>query len=115
MFMPINVTVTVVLAATVPVCNAMIILICELGLETAVTPPLTRTGVGALLAKKKEGKFSVICALPESEPPAVVVKLNVTGTPRRFAIRSESAILNATDVTAPPMYPDAVLADTNGS
>ena len=78
--MPTNVTVTAVLAAALPVCTTMIILDCELGLEIAVTPPLTKT-VGVLLAKKAAGKFNIIVSPSLSKPAAVGVKLNVTGTP----------------------------------
>ncbi len=114
--MPPNVTVTAVLAATLPVCTTMIINDGLLGLEIAVTPPLTRTVVGVTpTAKKLSGYVSVTVLPPLSKPATVVLKLNVTGTPARFTTRSEGAILNATDVTAPPIPPDAVLADTNGS
>ena len=50
-----------------------------------------------------------------SAPPAVGVKLNVTGTPVFFTTRSELAMPNPTAVTRPPMYPEGVLLDDNGS
>ena len=50
-----------------------------------------------------------------SAPPAVGVKLNVTGTGNWFTTRSELAMTNPTEVTAPPMYPDGVLPDVKGS
>ncbi len=115
MFIPTNVTVTAVLALTVTVPpTTMIILDSEIVSNVAETPPLTKTW-GLLLAKKEAGKLSEILSPALSKPAAVVVKLNVTGTPGRFAIRSEGAIMNATDVTAPPMYPDAALFVANGS
>jgi hypothetical protein len=66
-------------------------------------------------AKKLGGYISVTVLDTASAPPAVGVKLNVTGTPVRLTTRPEDAILNATDVTAPPMYPDAVLFVANRS
>ena len=113
--MPPNVTVTAVLAAVLPVCNAITMLDAPLAAEFAVAPPLNVTLGVMPTAKKSSGYVSVTVLDTASAPPAVGVKLNVTGTPDRLTTRSESAILNATDVTAPPMYPDAVLADTNGS
>ena len=114
--MPLNVTVTTMLAATVPVCNVSTMLDAPLAAEFAVAPPLNVITLGVTpTAKKPIGYISVTVLGTASAPPAVGVKLNVTAAPGRFTTRSESAILNATDVTAPPMYPDAVLADTNGS
>jgi hypothetical protein len=60
----------------------------------------------------------VIIEPADSAPKNDGEKLKVTETPAMSVKRFESAILNATDVTAspaPPMYPDAVLADANGS
>ena len=114
--MPPNVTVTAVLAAALPVCNVSTMLDAPLAAEFAVAPPLNVTLLGVTpTAKKLGGYISVTVLDTASAPPAVGVKLNVTGTPGWFTTRSEGAILNATDVTAPPMYPDAVLFDTNGS
>ena len=114
--MPNNVTVTAVLAAALPVCNVITMLDAPLAAEFAVAPPLNVTLLGVTpTAKKLGGYISVTVLDTASAPPAVGVKLNVTGTPGWFTTRSEGAILNATDVTAPPMYPDAVLADTNRS
>mgnify|MGYP007014913195 CR=1 FL=1 len=113
--MPPNVTVTAVLAAALPVCNVITMLDAPLAAEFAVAPPLNVTLGVTPTAKKLSGYISVTVLGTASAPPAVGVKLNVTGTPARFTTRSEGAILNATDVTAPPMYPDAVLFDGNGS
>ena len=46
-----------------------------------------------------------------SAPPAVGVKLKVTGTLTMLATRKVSAIINERAVAFPPMYPDGVLAD----
>ena len=59
--------------------------------------------------------MSVMVLGDASAPPADGVKLNVTGTPARFTTRSVLAIVNPPAVTAPPMYPDGVLADGKGS
>ena len=50
-----------------------------------------------------------------SAPPAVGVKLKVTGTNAWFTTRSELAMPSPAEVTAPLMKPDGVLADGNGS
>ena len=114
--MPPNVTVTAVLAAAAPVCNVNTKLDALLAPEVAVAPPLNATEDGVTLAAKKPGGYVSVTVLgTASAPPAVGVKLNVTATPARFTTRSEGAILNPKDVTEPPMYPDAVLADANGS
>ena len=113
--MPPNVTVTAVLAAALPVCNVITMLDAPLAAEFAVAPPLNVTLGVTPTAKKLGGYISVTVLDTASAPPAVGVKLNVTGTPARFTTRSEGAILNPKDVTEPPMYPDAVLADANGS
>ena len=113
--MPNKVTVTAVLAAALPVCNVITMLDVPLAAEVAVAPPLNVTLGVTPTAKKLSGYISVTVLDTASAPPAVGVKLNVTGTPDFRITRSEGAILNATDVTAPPMYPDAVLADTNRS
>ena len=113
--MPANVTVTAVLAAALPDCTVITMLDAPLAAEFAVATPLNVTLGVTPTAKKPGGYVSVTVFGFASAPPAVGVKLNVTGTPARFTTRSEGAILNATDVTAPPMYPDAVLADCDGS
>ena len=113
--MPPNVTVVAALAAAVPVCNVITMLDAPLAAEFAVATPLNVTLGVTPTAKKLSGYVSVTVLDTASAPPAVGVKLNVTGTPDFRITRPEGAILNATDVTAPPMYPDAVLADTNRS
>jgi len=50
-----------------------------------------------------------------SAPPAVGVKLNVTGTNGLFTTRLEIAMPKPTAVTAPPMYPDGALSNGDGS
>ena len=112
---PERVIVTAVLAAALPDCNVITMLDAPLAAEFAVAPPLNVTLGVTPTAKKLGGYVSVTVLDTASAPPAVGVKLNVTGTFDKLAKRSESAILNATDVTAPPMYPDAVLFDTNRS
>ena len=113
--MPPNVTVTAVLAAALPDCNVITMLDAPLAAEFAVAPPLNVTLGVTPTAKKLSGYISVTVLDTASAPPAVGVKLNVTGTPCWFTTRSEGAILNATDVTTLPICPDAVLADTTGS
>ncbi len=49
-----------------------------------------------------------------SAPPAVGVKLNVTGTPLD-ATRSAAAMANETAETAPPITPDATDREATGS
>ena len=57
----------------------------------------------------------MIVSPEDSAPTNDGEKLKVTETPAMSVNRFESEILNATDVTVPPMYPDAVLADTTRS
>ena len=114
--MPPNVTVTAVLAATLPDPSVSTMLDVPLAPQLAVAPPLKATLLGVTLgARKPDGYVSVTVLGDASAPPAVGVKLNVTGTPALFTTRSELAMPNPTAVTAPPMYPDGVLADVNGS
>ena len=113
--MPNNVTVTAAIAAEAPVSNVITMLDAPLAAELASATPLNVTLGVTPTAKKLSGYISVTVLDTASAPPAVGVKLNVTGTFDKLAKRSESTILNATDVTAPPMYPDAVLTDTNRS
>ncbi len=112
---PERMIVKAVLAAALPVCNVITMLDAPLAAEFAVATPLNVTLGVTPTAKKLSGYVSVTVLDTASAPPAVGVKLNVTGTFDKLAKRSESEILNATDVTAPPMYPDAVLFDTNRS
>ncbi len=80
--MPPNVTVTAVLAAALPVCNVITMLDAPLAAEFAVAPPLNVTLLGVTpTAKKPSGYVSVTVLDTASAPPAVGVKLNVTGTP----------------------------------
>ena len=80
--MPPNVTVTAVLAAALPVSNVITMLDAPLAAEFAVAPPLNATEDGITLAAKKPGGYVSVTALgTASAPPAVGVKLNVTGTP----------------------------------
>ena len=101
--MPPNVTVTAALAATLPVSSVSTMLDAPLTPELAVAPlKVTLLGV-TLGARKPEGYLSVIVLDVASAPPAVGVKLNVTGTGALFTTRSELAMLNPTAVTAPPL------------
>jgi hypothetical protein len=80
--MPPIVTVTAVLAAAAPVCNVITMLDAPLAAEFAVAPPLNVTLLGVTpTAKKLSGYISVTVLDTASAPPAVGVKLNVTGTP----------------------------------
>ena len=98
--MPLNVTVTAVLAAAAPDCSVSTMLDAPLAVEFAVAPPLKATLVGATLeAKKPDGYVSVTVSDAASAPPAVGVKLNVTFTPGRFTTRSGFEKLNVTDST----------------
>ena len=109
--MPLNVTVTAALAATLPDPSVSTMLDAPLTPQLAVAPlKVTLLGV-TLGARKPDGYVSVTVLGDASAPPAVGVKLNVTGTPALFTTRSELAMPNPTPVTAPPMYPDGVLAD----
>ncbi len=113
--MPPNVTVTAVLAATLPVSSVSTMLDAPLAPQLAVAP-LNVTLLGVTLgARKPDGYVSVTVLGDASAPPAVGVKLNVTGTPALFTTRSELAMLYPTEVTAFPMFPDGVLADGKGS
>ena len=79
--MPDNVTVTAVLAAALPVCNVITMLDAPLAAEFAVATPLNVTLGVTPTAKKLSGYVSVTVLDTASAPPAVGVKLNVTGTP----------------------------------
>ncbi len=114
--MPTNVTVTAVLAATLPVASVSTMLKGPLAPQLAVATPLKATLLGVTLgARKPDGYVSVTVLGDASAPPAVGVKLNVTGTPALFTTRSVPAMPNPTAATRPPMYPDEVLADVKGS
>ena len=114
--MPLNVTATAALAATLPDCSVSTMLDAPLAPQLAVAPPLKVTLLGVTLEAKKPGGYvSVIASDAASAPPAVGVKPNVTGTPARFTTRLELAILTEIEETTLPKYPDAVLADCSGS
>ncbi len=113
---PPNVTVTTALAATLPDPSVSTMLDVPLAPQLAVATPLRVTLLGVTLgARKPDGYVSVTVLGDASAPPAVGVKLNVTGTPALFTIRSELAMLYPTEVTRPPMYPDGVPTDAKGS
>ena len=112
--MPTNVTVTAAIAATLPDCSVSTMLDGPLAPEIAVTPLKVTVGV-TLGARKPVGYVSVTVLGGASAPPAVGVKLNVTGIRILLATRSRLAMLNPTAVTAPPIYPEGVLADDKGS
>ena len=113
---PPNVTVTATLAATMPDPSVSTMLDAPLAPQLAVAPPLKATLLGVTLgARKPDGYVSVTVLGFTSAPPAVGVKLNVTGTPALFTTRSVLAMPNPTAVTASPMYPDEVPADVKGS
>jgi hypothetical protein len=114
--MPTIVTVTATLAATLPDPSVSTMLDAPLAPQLAVAPPLNATLLGVTLgARKPDGYVSVTVLGVWSAPPAVGVKLNVTGAPALFTTRSELAMLYPTEVTAFPMFPDGVLADGKGS
>ena len=113
--MPPNVTVTAALATTLPDVSVSTMLDAPLAPQLAVAP-LNVTLLGVTLgARKPDGYVSVTVLGDASAPPAVGVKLNVTDTNGWFTTRSELAIVNPTAVTRPPMYPDGVPTDGDGS
>ncbi len=113
---PTNVTVTAVLAATLPVRSVSTMLDGPLAPQLAVATPLKVTLLGVTLgARKPDGYVSVTVLGGASAPPAVGVKLNVTGTPALFTTRSELVMPNPTEVTAPPKPSKVVLADATKS
>ena len=78
----------------------------------AVAPPLNKTSEAMTpTAKNLEGYTRVIVLEADRAPPALGVKLNVTGTPGFFTTRSLFAISNATLATEPPRKPDQISAD----
>ena len=114
--MPPNVTVTAVLAAALPVCNVITMLDAPLAAEFAVAPPLNVTLLGVTpTAKKSGGYISVTVLDTASAPPAVGVKLNVTGTPVRLTTRLVFGKLNVTDATKLPICPDDTAIGNKGS
>ncbi len=113
--MPPNVTVTAALAETMPKFSVSTMLDNPLAPELAVAPfKFTLRGFTPE-AKKPGGYVSVTVLGDASAPPAVGVKLNVTYIPALLTTRSELAMPNPTEVTAPPMYPDGVLTDVKRS
>ena len=114
--MPLNVTVTAALAATLPDPSVSTMLDAPLAPQLAVATPLNATLLGVTLGARKPGGYVSVTVLDSaSAPPAVGVKLNVTGTPALFTTRSELAIVKLSIVTAAPMYPDGVPTDAKGS
>ena len=114
--MPLNVTMTGKLPTIDPDCSVSTMLDAPLAPQLAVATPLKATLLGVTLgARKPDGYVSVTVLGDASAPPAVGVKLNVTGTPALFTTRSELATPNPKAVTRPPMYPDGVLPDVKGS
>ena len=114
--MPLSTTIAGKLPTIDPDCSVSTMLDAPLAPQLAVAPPLKVTLLGVTLdAKKPDGYVSVMVSDAASAPPAVGVKLNVTGTPAWFTTRLELAILMETADAAPPKYPDAVLADCSGS
>jgi hypothetical protein len=110
-----SVMLTAVLAATAPDISVITMLEELQGDALAVAAALINVLDGANpTAKKPTGNVKVIVSDAASAPPAVGVKLNVTGT-MRLEIRSESAIPNQTPVTAPPVKPEGMLDDGSGS
>ena len=61
--------------------------------------------------KKPAGYLSVMPVPAASPPPAVVVNENVAAAPVLPATRSAKATPNVTEVTAPPITPDATDAE----
>jgi hypothetical protein len=79
------------------------------GLRVEPTVESVAVGVAVYTMKKPSGQFSVTAEGPE--PPAVGVKVNVAAEPAFPATRSPAATLNVTDVTAPPITPEAAATD----
>ena len=114
--MPTNVTVTATLAIALPDCSVSTMLDVPLAPQLAVATPLKVTLLGVTLgARKPDGYVSVTVLGDASAPPAVGVKLNVTGTPAWFTTRSELKIPKEADKDPPPIAPDGVLPDVSGS
>ena len=63
------------------------------------------------VAKKPDGYVSVMVLLVASAPPAVVVNEIVAAAEVLSATRSAKATPNVTEVTAPPITPDATDAE----
>ena len=114
--MPLNVTMAGKLPLIEPDCSVSTMLDAPLAPQLAVATPLKVTLLGVTLgARKPDGYVSVTVLGDASAPPAVGVKLNVTDTNGWFTTRSELAMTNPTEVTAPPMYPDGVPTDGDRS
>ena len=79
--------------------------------EPVGPPPLICTLGDPALAKKPDGYVSVMLLPAASAPPAVVVKVNVAAADVLLATRSATATPNVTEVTAPPITPDATDAE----
>ena len=112
MLQPYKVTVTAALAAAAPVMMVSTKLDAALGAQDAVTPPLTATLDGVMPVRKKpEGYVRVTVPGDTSAPPAVGVKLNVTGTAAWLMTLSLTAMLKLASVTAPPIEPEGTPED----
>ena len=73
--------------------------------------PLICTLGDLALAKKPDGYVSVMLLPAASAPPTVVVNENVASVEVLLATRSANATPNMTEVTAPPITPDATVAE----
>ncbi len=97
--MPLNVTVTATLAATLPDPSVSTMLDAPLVPKLAVAPlKVTLLGV-QLEARKPDGYVSVMVLPGASAPPAVVVNENVAAADALPATRSDAAIANEAFVT----------------
>ena len=108
----VNVTVTAVLAAIVPVAMVMTIRVL-VGVATVpvAPPPLIATPGVPVLEKKPEGYVSVMLLPVASAPPAVVVNKNVAAADVLPATRSDAAIVNEVKVARPPITPELTPED----
>ena len=79
--------------------------------EPVAPPQLICTLGDPALAKKPDGYVSVMLLPAASAPPAVVVKENVAAAELLPATRSAKATSNVTEVTFPPITPDATDAE----
>ena len=114
MVSPVTVTVTALLAATLPPSIEMMIwvLLGVPALPAGGPLPLTCTPGVPVLEKNPEGYVSVMLLPLPSAPPALVVNENVAAAPDFPATRSEGAIENAALVTCPPITPELTPDDS---
>jgi len=112
MVRPASVTVTAVLAATVPDCSVMMRLEFPAASARASATPLNATLGGVPpAAKKPEGYISVTVLLAESAPPAVGMKENVATTFTLLTTRPFCAMRKDVKFDEPPITPDATDTD----